>query len=196
MVKIKTNYIYQKCLLTLIPEQEASIRSEYKKKQAAHLKRKMSMVWKRTKKLIQLDEELFKNFERYVDLVWKNRHTYVYFVEVQNTKPLDKLKDHISLFNIKTITNVCGVFNSIAWRLVEKQSQLFQAKVKEQRPDPKICSFLDRIHNPQFYPKISAEESLFLPIHAFCIDKMDQNFGKEVREMPVNFKYKIAFCVA
>jgi len=39
-------------------------------------------------------------------MVWKNKNTHKYFVEIQHSNLIDAVKDHISLFNIKTVTNV------------------------------------------------------------------------------------------
>jgi len=84
------------------------------------------MSWLKANELVKKDLELFKNFERYVDLVWKNKNQHYYFVEVKNEAKLNVLKDHISLFNMKTITNVCGIYNEITWSLVEQQINRFQ----------------------------------------------------------------------
>ena len=56
--------------------------------------------------ILEQDYENFLNHAHYIDMVWKKKINMSMFIEITNSEKLDKLKDTILIFTIKTKADV------------------------------------------------------------------------------------------
>ena len=69
-----------------------------------------------------------KKFSVYADLRWKNNINSAAVITLINTKILDRIVENISLFDIKTKTNLFDIYNVFDWKMIEYSAMLFEAK--------------------------------------------------------------------
>jgi Ser/Thr protein kinase RdoA (MazF antagonist) len=62
----------------------------------------------------------FENYAIYIDLVWQNKNNKLAFIMLnKDLRELDSYQESISIFDLKTKTNVLKVYNEIDWKAIE-----------------------------------------------------------------------------
>ena len=72
----------------------------------------------------------FENYAIYIDLVWQNKNNKLAFIMLnKDLRELDSYQESISIFYLKTKTNVLKVYNEIDWKAIELSQRKFQISI-------------------------------------------------------------------
>ena len=72
----------------------------------------------------------FENYAIYIDLVWQNKNNKLAFIMLnKDLRELDSYQESISIFDLKTKTNVLKVYNEIDWKAIELSQRKFQISI-------------------------------------------------------------------
>jgi hypothetical protein len=85
--------------------------------------------------VVKNELELFEELNKYIDLVWKNKNNIAHFIDLKNFSELDKLIEHISLFNIKSKTHMFNVFGEFDWRSIETKEYRYNHLLSSQKAE-------------------------------------------------------------
>ena len=147
------------------------------------------------RKLLELDYENFNNHASYIDMVWKKKINMSMFIEITNSDKLDKLKDVILSFTIKTKADVQGVYGYVDWKTIELKTLNYEKETaqKQKKIGSKLLRHYQRLTAFKD-PNQPLQIEKHIPINSVMMEKFESFHHLSKRLAPSLFRYQAGLC--